>query len=232
MNAVKNAIVSCLEGFEAFWFDATEWNTVVRDKNGAVLPTRMLSDGQRTILSIVADIAYRCVTLNPELRDQATQATPGVVLIDEIDLHLHPKWQRRIVEDLRRTFPKIQFIATTHSPIILQNLDPKADKVIDLSGGDFPLTERSTPDDILKRMGLDIPQQSQAWTDFYNTAQRYYGLLEQAKSLNSANGHTDELQKLREELDQLSIPFEENPAWAALLTMQRIAAGTDRDNET
>ena len=57
--------------------------------------------------------------LNPGLGLKAATETPGVVLIDEIDLHLHPRWQRSIMADLRRVFPKIQFIATTHSPIII-----------------------------------------------------------------------------------------------------------------
>jgi len=70
------------------------------------------------MLGMVADIAYRSAVLNPQLGSEAAQKTPGIVLIDEIDLHLHPKWQRRVVEDLRATFPALQFVATTHSPFI------------------------------------------------------------------------------------------------------------------
>ena len=72
-----------------------------------------LSDGYRNMLAMTADIAIRCATLNPALEAETVLATPGVVLIDEIDLHLHPKWQRRVVEDMLRTFPRIQFVATT-----------------------------------------------------------------------------------------------------------------------
>lgn len=68
---------------------------------------------------MVLDIAYRMAILNPFLRDDILQQTPGIVLIDEIDMHLHPKWQWNIVNALKKTFPKVQFIVTTHSPIIV-----------------------------------------------------------------------------------------------------------------
>ena len=64
-----------------------------------------LSDGYRNMLAMTADIAIRCATLNPALEAEAVLATPGVVLIDEIDLHLHPKWQRRVVDGPATDFP-------------------------------------------------------------------------------------------------------------------------------
>ncbi|MFX1682973.1 AAA family ATPase [Mitsuaria sp. CC2] len=81
-----------------------------------------LSDGYRNLVGMVADIAYRCVQLNPHLGEKAVEDTPGVVLIDELDLHLHPNWQRTVVGDLKKAFPNLQFIATTHSPFIVQSL--------------------------------------------------------------------------------------------------------------
>lgn len=62
--------------------------------------------------------------------------TPGVVLIDEIDVHLHPKWQRRVVEDLRTTFPKIQFVSTTHSPFVVQSM--REEELRNLNGQAIP----------------------------------------------------------------------------------------------
>lgn len=86
---------------------------------------------------MAADLAYRCLKLNPHLGDNALKETPGLVLIDEIDLHLHPNWQRRIVSDLKSAFPKIQFVATTHSPFIVQSLKSNEvwnlDKLMDIS---------------------------------------------------------------------------------------------------
>lgn len=99
------------------------------DKNFLCL--NQLSDGFRNLIGLAADLVYRCIQLNPQLGRDVVRRTPGIVLIDELDLHLHPKWQRRVVEDLKRLFPAIQFVATTHSPFIVQSL--KADELVDLS---------------------------------------------------------------------------------------------------
>ena len=107
------------------------------------LQFRQLSDGYRNIIGMVADIAYRCIKLNPHLGENAVKETPGIVLIDELDLHLHPNWQRRIVEDLKNTFPGIQFVATTHSPFIIQSL--KEDELRNL---DRKIVSQKDPKDI------------------------------------------------------------------------------------
>lgn len=73
-------------------------------------------------MSMIADIAYRMAVLNPQLLDNILDKTSGVVLIDEIDMHLHPKWQSKIIEILTEIFPKVQFIFTTHSPSVLANI--------------------------------------------------------------------------------------------------------------
>ena len=78
-----------------------------------------LSDGYRSTLSMIADIAYRMAILNPQLFDDVLTQTPGVVLIDEVDLHLHPLWQQRILKDLMNIFPNVQFIVTTHAPAVI-----------------------------------------------------------------------------------------------------------------
>lgn len=95
------------------------------------LPFRMLSDGYRNTLGMIADIAYRMAVLNPQLLENVVRETPGVVLIDEVDLHLHPKWQRQIIKDLSIAFPKVQFIVTTHSPNILTTIKKENVIVID-----------------------------------------------------------------------------------------------------
>ena len=80
-----------------------------------------LSDGEKGMLAIAGDIARRLAIANPNLSDPL-QGT-GVVLIDEIELHLHPQWQSSILEKLCTTFPNCQFILTTHSPQVITNLD-------------------------------------------------------------------------------------------------------------
>jgi predicted ATP-binding protein involved in virulence len=83
-----------------------------------------LSDGQRAVVGLVADIARRMCLLNPQLGQDVTTKTPGVVLIDELDMHLHPKWQRIITKGLQAAFPTLQFIVASHSPQVLGELQP------------------------------------------------------------------------------------------------------------
>lgn len=94
-----------------------------------------LSAGYRVMIGMIANLAYRCIILNPQLGKDAITGTSGIVLIDEVDMHLHPLWQRHIVEDLMRCFPKIQFIATTHSPFVVQSL--KSEQVFNLQTMEF-----------------------------------------------------------------------------------------------
>ncbi len=84
-------------------------------------PFYELSDGYRNTLSLIADIAYRMSVLNPQFLGDAAKKTTGIVLIDEVDLHLHPKWQRNILKTLHKVFPLIQFIVTTHSPSVISS---------------------------------------------------------------------------------------------------------------
>ena len=82
------------------------------------LDVSQLSDGERGMLALVLDLARRLSQANPSLDDPLSEGH-AVVLIDELDLHLHPKWQRQIVHNLTKTFPRCQFIATTHSPQVI-----------------------------------------------------------------------------------------------------------------
>lgn len=99
------------------------------------LPMSSLSDGVRTMVALVADIARRCAILNPHLGEKAAQKTPGLLLIDELDLHLHPGWQQQVVDLLRKAFPSMQIILSTHSPHVLSTVDMKSIRVIHLHNG-------------------------------------------------------------------------------------------------
>lgn len=83
-----------------------------------------LSDGERNMLALIGDLARRLSILNPSLQNPNDGA--GIVLIDEIDLHLHPRWQREVMAKLEATFPNCQFIITTHSPQVLGELHPES----------------------------------------------------------------------------------------------------------
>lgn len=89
-----------------------------------------LSDGQRNLIAMAGDIAYRCVRLNPHLARDATRQTEGIVLIDEIDMHLHPQWQQTVVDSFQRAFPRIQFILTTHSPQVISTVPVESIRIL------------------------------------------------------------------------------------------------------
>lgn len=86
------------------------------------LEVNQLSDGVRNMIALVADIAYRMVRLNSSFGRDAVCQTPGLVLIDEVDMHLHPEWQQIILSHLTTAFPKLQFVVTTHSPQVLSTV--------------------------------------------------------------------------------------------------------------
>jgi predicted ATP-binding protein involved in virulence len=98
------------------------------------IPFNELSDGQRGMVALFADIARRMCILNPHMGKDVLKNTSGVVIIDELDIHLHPAWQRDIVPALKEAFPKVQFIAASHSPQIIGSLKPE--EVIVLNNGD------------------------------------------------------------------------------------------------
>ncbi len=130
-QAVKKAIISCTEDAENLYFDPERGEVIVLMKEHGAQPFANLSDGQRCMLAMVGDIAQKAAKLNPQLGDSVLEDTPGVVLIDELDLHLHPRWQRRVIADLRSSFPRMQFIATTHSPQLIGQVDAKEIIVLD-----------------------------------------------------------------------------------------------------
>lgn len=94
------------------------------------LPFASMSDGQRVVAGLVADIAWRATVLNPQHGERAAELSPGVVLIDEVDLHLHPSWQRRVLADLRAAFPRVQFVVTTHSPQVVASVNAENIRVL------------------------------------------------------------------------------------------------------
>ena len=180
LRAVYSAVVGCVEGAEEAVYDFDLDDIALGFDGGDRYPFDFLSDGQRSMAALAADIALRCVQLNPHLEGKAPKETGGVVLIDELDLHLHPNWQREIVGNLISLFPKLQFVATTHSPFIVQSLDGQG--LINLSGHGV-LEDRKEPfsvEDIAEEtMGVDTPQRSRLFLAKKAAALRYYELLDE-----------------------------------------------------
>ncbi len=124
-RAVKETVNLILGGVSErprYWLDlflSMKQVGVLDSQQGVELGLHQLSDGVQCMLSLSGDLAARCAVLNPQYGPDAPARTPGIVLIDEIDLHLHPAWQQRVLGDLQRAFPMVQFIVTTHSPQVL-----------------------------------------------------------------------------------------------------------------
>ena len=138
LQLVSSAVSSFLGQGLGLWFSGSLQSMMVDFEGLGNIPFDTLSDGQRGLIAMVADIARRACLLNPHLDDKVLEETPGIVLIDELDLHLHPKWQRSIVKNLKKTFPKIQFIATTHSPQIIGECKPEEIIIVTETGGKRP----------------------------------------------------------------------------------------------
>jgi len=171
---------------------------------------------KKTIVRLTADIAYRAIILNPHLGENAVKETEGVVLIDEIDMHLHPKWQQSIINDLKTTFPKIQFIITTHSPFIIQSL--KSNELISLDSEitDDPYT-KSIPDIVEDEMNLEEVQRSKKFLKMQSVASEYFNLIKSGK--NSTND--EQIKILKIQLDKLELEFNNDPVFVALMKAER-----------
>ncbi len=138
---VRNAIESMLPDFKnpriktrplRFMIDRIEKGKITS------LNIEQLSDGYRTVLAMIMDISARMAQANPKIGNQSE----AIILIDELDLHLHPKWQQTILSDLRRTFPNAQFIVTTHSPHIISSI--QKEKLFKLENGEIQNHYQST----------------------------------------------------------------------------------------
>jgi predicted ATP-binding protein involved in virulence len=103
---------------------------LVIEKDGIAVQVKQLSSGEKMLFLLVADLAKRMALANPE-SDNPLQEGSGVVLIDEIDLHLHPAWQRMVIPKLTSLFPNLQFIMTTHSPLVLQQVRSENIRILD-----------------------------------------------------------------------------------------------------
>lgn len=217
-KAVQKAIVASVEGAQRFYFDA-DMGEVVMDISGQeIQPFNNLSDGQRCMLAMVGDMAEKMAILNPHLDEQALTKTPGVVLIDELDLHLHPIWQQRVIENLRTTFPKIQFFATTHSPFLIQSLR-SGEELFLLEGQPTSQLGNKPLEEIARGiMGVTNPHVSLRYDEMKERAKQYLEELEMA-----AKSPEDKLSEYKERLAEAIAPYADNPAFQAFLEMKRAA---------
>ncbi len=116
LNAVRAAIEVFMGDFKNLRIKRQPVRMLV-DKGGQELNVNQLSQGEKSLMALVGDISRRLSMMNPSLENPLHGE--GIILIDEVDLHLHPRWQQTVLENLSKTFPNIQFIVTTHSPQVL-----------------------------------------------------------------------------------------------------------------
>jgi predicted ATP-binding protein involved in virulence len=178
-----------------------------------------LSDGYRNAISLAADIAYRCIQLNPALGERAVLDSEGIVLIDEIDMHLHPNWQQHFISDLKKAFPKIQFVATTHSLSIVHSLREKElinlDETEGVEGDPFKLSY----EEIAEKMGVKGAPRPPLFIEMTEVAAQYYALIAQGKTSKTDT----EVAILRRKLSELEERYSDDPSFVGLLKAERQA---------
>ncbi|WP_102355811.1 AAA family ATPase [Pseudomonas sp. AD21] len=119
LTAVRSAIAAFMPGFTNLRVQRKPRLHMAIDKDGVTLNVAQLSQGEKSMMALVGDIARRLAMMNQSL-DNPLHGD-GIVLIDEVDLHLHPRWQRSLIRQLSETFPNCQFVLTTHSPLVISD---------------------------------------------------------------------------------------------------------------
>jgi len=219
LRIVQDAVINNLPNCKNFYFEFDPdkpQGLKVELEDGRVLPFSSLSDGTRNFFALMSDIAYKATTLNPHLKERALLETEGIVLIDELDLHLHPEWQKRIVDSLKNTFPKIQFICTTHSPFIIQATEENELLIIkdnkireNVSGANLSI------EDIAEiHQKVENPQWSKKREDLYKLAPLYYNAVK-------SNTLTTEL---KEQFEEAVKPFAMDTALFSVIEEEKIIA--------
>jgi predicted ATP-binding protein involved in virulence len=176
--------------------------TFKNEGGGEILSLDQLSDGYRMMLALVMNLARRMLQANPQ-REKNALESEAIVLIDEVDLHLHPKWQQRLLIDLMAIFPNTQFIVTTHSPQVLTTIKP--DHIILLEHEKEVIAEQVTSSygaesgRLLSEI-MDVDERPPAYVnEFTRLLEQYYHLIERNK------GESEDALKIRLRLNELSI---------------------------
>jgi len=148
LSTIVGALTQALKLEEPPRFNADYADFEIKLRDDGWRPVSFMSDGWRTYVGAIVGLALRCAALNPWSPD-AAEVTPGILVVDELEQHLHPQLQREVVDGLRRAFPKLQLIATTHSPLVVTDVKrSEADRVCRIervSEAEIRMTELSDP---------------------------------------------------------------------------------------
>lgn len=203
IKVVQRAVDVCLalSGWRNLRYSFIHKDIVMEHPQHGVLNVEQLSDGVRNMVAMVADIAFRMVQLNAHEGENAAQCTPGLILIDEVDMHLHPEWQQVVLDRLVSAFPQAQFVVTTHSPQVLSTVPREKVRVIaeNIEGrliAEMPMAEtygRSNSDVMHAVMGV-APEPMTPDTE---ELRKYLSLVEQSEAQNA------ELSAMRGKLEKI-----------------------------
>ena len=221
MDAVKYSLEEEMSPGQQALYSSRYGEIAVKNPDGTVINFSALSDGYRNVIKIVTDIATKMCILNPYLGKDTLKKTPGVVVIDELDLSLHPTWQRRIVRILTELFPKVQFICATHSPFIIQSLEPGELIALDTIL-DEEYSGQSIEDIAEDIMMVPVAQYSEKKLKMYQAAEEYFHALK-------GNVSKERLQELKERLDVLSAEYSDNPAYSAWMKQKYLEKTVEMD---
>lgn len=223
------------QGWSEFHYSMQHEELAMTHPDLGVLPVSLLSDGVRAMVSLVADLAWRCAKLNPHLGGEAQHRAEGIVFIDEVDMHLHPSWQQLVIASLQSAFPRIQFVVTTHSPQVLSTVPKECIRVLSTS------TDPETGELRSLAESVDIQSLGVASTDVMARVQLVDPIpdveparwLKEYKSMIVHNMvDSDEAQKLRE---KIIMHFDEtHPEWlecARLIRLQKMKAKLPKRSE-
>jgi predicted ATP-binding protein involved in virulence len=197
LESIRKLILTHFEEWKRIYYYEPAFDTrleggiYIERNDGSIIPEHLLSDGYRNFMWLFLEIAWRCYMLNPFLGDKIFEETTGIVTIDEIDLHLHPTWQQKVVSKLKNAFPKVQFVITTHSPIILS----AADANVLLLDGDKVLPQN-------KLYGMKPAHILELYMQTMERLPQHQTLIEQYfKLINEEKGKLEEGLELRKALE-------------------------------
>jgi len=179
-----------------FNLKTNEKSSLVIDKNDTTYNLKQLSEGEKIVTLMIADIAYMLSVANPSAKSPLEGT--GIVLIDEIDLHLHPAWQRQIIPCLQETFPNIQLLITTHSPQVLSMVNHSNIFIIE----DFKIVNIPP-----KTLGKDA--NSLLW-DVFAVKERPDEAMEDFKELYDLIDEPENLEKAQLKIKELAEKYGEN----------------------
>jgi len=227
-DCASRMIESMHDSLSEFWEQKVEITSyrsqLFLKKEEKKILIKQLSDGEKSILSLIFEITrniYNCYKDSPD----PFKSGKLTILIDEIDLHLHPKWQREIVGKLTGIFPNCQFICTTHSPFVIQSLRKGTLINLDNDNKNSDFYNKSIEDITEDIMGVKMPQKSKRYIEMISAAEEYYKILKKPTT-------EEQKQKAKEKLDELSIRYSDDPAYIAFLKVEKEFKEAKEKNET